>query len=124
MTESTPANAPIVDENRLIAERRAKLHALREQGNAYPNDFRPDAFAGQLQDEFADKEQWPAEAIEVAARRVRVAGRMLAKRVMGKAAFTQIQDQSGRIQLFLQQGALGEVYEAFKGFDVGDIVAA
>lgn len=121
MTEPT---TPIVDENRLIAERRAKLHALRAQGNAYPNDFRPDAFAGQLQDEFADKDEWPAERIEAAARRVRVAGRMLAKRVMGKAAFTQIQDQSGRIQLFLQQSTLGDVYEAFKGFDVGDIVGA
>jgi lysyl-tRNA synthetase class 2 len=121
MTEST---TPIADENRLIAERRAKLHALRDQGNAYPNDFHPDAFAGRLQDEFADKERWTAEAIDAAARRVRVAGRMLAKRIMGKAAFTQIQDQSGRIQLFLQQSTLGDVYEAFKGFDVGDIVGA
>ena len=122
MTE--PNASPTVDENRLIAERRAKLHALRDHGNAYPNDFHPDAFAGQLQDEFADKDQWPAEAIETTARRVRVAGRMLAKRIMGKAAFTQIQDQSGRIQLFLQQSTLGDSYEAFKGFDVGDIVAA
>lgn len=122
MTE--PNATPVVDENRLIAERRAKLHALRAQGNAYPNDFHPDAFAGRLQDEFADKEQWPAESIEAAARRVRVAGRMLAKRVMGKAAFTQIQDQSGRIQLFLQQSTLGDAYKAFKSFDVGDIVAA
>ncbi|HRG14990.1 MAG TPA: lysine--tRNA ligase [Pseudomonadota bacterium] len=122
MTE--PNATPIVDENRLIAERRAKLHALRDHGNAYPNDFHPDAFAGRLQDEFADKEQWPAETIEAAARRVRVAGRMLAKRIMGKAAFTQIQDQSGRIQLFLQQSTLGDAYEAFKSFDVGDIVAA
>ena len=121
MTEST---TPIADENRLIAERRAKLHALRERGNAYPNDFHPDALAGRLQDEFADKERWTAEAIDAAARRVRVAGRMLAKRIMGKAAFTQIQDQSGRIQLFLQQGTLGDIYEAFKGFDVGDIVGA
>jgi lysyl-tRNA synthetase class 2 len=121
MTEST---TPIADENRLIAERRAKLHALRERGNAYPNDFHPDALAGRLQDEFADKERWTAEAIDAAARRVRVAGRMLAKRIMGKAAFTQIQDQSGRIQLFLQQSTLGDIYEAFKGFDVGDIVGA
>ena len=99
MTDPT-ATAPI-DENRLIAERRAKLHALRDQGNAYPNDFHPDAFAGALQDEFNDKDRWTAEAIDASTRRVRVAGRMLAKRLMGKAAFTQIQDQSGRIQLFL-----------------------
>ena len=121
MTDTT---TPVVDENRLIAERRAKLHELRTHGNAYPNDFHPDAFAGQLQVDYADKEQWSAEAIDGRARRVRVAGRMLAKRIMGKAAFTQIQDQSGRIQLFLQQSTLGEGYEAFKGFDVGDIVGA
>ena len=123
MTDPT-ATAPSVDENRLIAERRAKLHALRECGNAYPNDFRPDAFAGALQEEFSDKDRWSAEAIDASVRRVRVAGRMLAKRLMGKAAFTQIQDQSGRIQLFLQQSTLGDAYEAFKGFDVGDIIAA
>ncbi|MBK6436575.1 MAG: lysine--tRNA ligase [Rhodanobacteraceae bacterium] len=123
MTDPT-ATATSVDENRLIAERRAKLHALRECGNAYPNDFRPDAFAGALQEEFSDKDRWSAEAIDASVRRVRVAGRMLAKRLMGKAAFTQIQDQSGRIQLFLQQSTLGDAYEAFKGFDVGDIIAA
>jgi lysyl-tRNA synthetase class 2 len=109
------------DENKLIAERREKLRSLRAQGNAFPNDFRPDAFAGDLQAEFEGQD---AATVEAAARRVRVAGRLLAKRVMGKASFVQIQDMSGRIQLFLQESALGESYEAFKSWDVGDIVAA
>ncbi|TDR37397.1 lysyl-tRNA synthetase class II [Tahibacter aquaticus] len=119
------AGTPAVDENKLIAERREKLKALRAAGIAYPNDFVPDAFAGDLQGEFADKEQWTAEALEALQRRVRVAGRLLAKRQMGKASFAQIQDMSARLQLFLQQGALGEeTYAAFKGWDVGDILAA
>jgi lysyl-tRNA synthetase class 2 len=112
------------DENRLIAERREKLRALRAQGVAFPNDFKVDAFAGDLQTEFADKDRWSAEALEASRRHVSVAGRLLAKRVMGKASFVQIQDASGRLQLFLQQSALGETYEAFKGWDIGDIVGA
>jgi len=122
MTEQTPAPQLPVDENSLIAERRAKLGALRGQGIAYPNDFRRAEFAGDLQAEFADAEQWTAEVLEAQSRTVRLAGRLMAKRVMGKASFGQIQDESGRIQLFLQANHLGEVYEAFKGWDVGDIV--
>ncbi|NCT66032.1 MAG: lysine--tRNA ligase [Rhodanobacteraceae bacterium] len=113
------------DENKLIAERREKLRGLRAQGVAYPNDFRVDAFAGDLQAEYADAERWSAEAIEAAARRVVVAGRIMLKRVQGKVSFAQMQDRSGRIQLFIHQGTVGaEVYEAFKGWDVGDIVGA
>ena len=116
--------SPPVDENHLIAERRAKLAALRERGGAFPNDFRRGDFAGDLQGEYADAEQWTGEALEAAGRSVAIAGRILAKRVMGKAAFATIQDMSGRIQLFLQANVLGEAYEAFKGWDIGDIVAA
>jgi len=123
MTEQTPAPQTPVDENSLIAERRAKLGALRGQGIAYPNDFRREQFAGDLQAEYADAERWTAEALEAEPRVVRMAGRLMAKRVMGKASFGQIQDESGRIQLFLQANALGEAYEAFKGWDVGDIIA-
>ncbi|MBJ6977816.1 lysine--tRNA ligase [Luteimonas sp. MC1895] len=122
---TTPAQPqPPADENSLIAERRGKLAALRGQGVAFPNDFRRTDHAGDLQAEYADAEAWTAEALEATGHRVAVAGRMLAKRVMGKAAFAQIQDVSGRIQLFLQSNALGEAYDAFKGWDVGDIVAA
>ncbi|TXH24789.1 MAG: lysine--tRNA ligase [Elusimicrobia bacterium] len=112
------------DENKLIAERREKLRGLREGGIAYPNDFRIDAFAGDLQAEFADAQTWNAEAIAAQKRRVRVAGRMLARRIMGKASFAQIQDMSGQIQLFLQGTSLGDCYDAFKGWDIGDIVGA
>ncbi|MDH5821432.1 lysine--tRNA ligase [Luteimonas sp. RD2P54] len=110
------------DENALVAERRGKLRALRAQGVAFPNDFRRSDEAGALQAEYADAERWSGEALEANGRRVALAGRLLAKRVMGKAAFAQIQDAGGRIQLFLQSSALGERYEAFKGWDVGDIV--
>ncbi|MCE3002461.1 MAG: lysine--tRNA ligase [Xanthomonadaceae bacterium] len=136
MTEphGADAGAPI-DPNRLVAERRAKLAALRASGIAYPNDFVPDAFAADLQHEFADKERWTTEALEASGRRVRLAGRMLGKRVMGKASFAHLQDGSdarpgapaevpSRIQLFVQQAGVGDAYEAFKGWDVGDIVAA
>ncbi len=120
MTEQIPTT----DENALIAERRAKLAALRGQGIAFPNDFRRSEHAGDLQDEYADAQAWTGEALEASGRRVAIAGRLLAKRVMGKAAFAQIQDVTGRIQLFLQSNALGDAYDAFKSWDVGDIVAA
>ena len=122
MSETEPANpAAPQDENRLIAERREKLRALRELGLAFPNDFHPDAFAGDLQREFAGKD---AAAVEAAARRVRVAGRVMLKRGQGKVSFIQIQDMSGRVQLFVQANALGETYEALKTWDIGDIVGA
>ena len=119
-----PSQTPAADENSLIAERRAKLAALRESGAiAFPNDFVRADYAGDLQAEFADKDAWTAEKLEALDRRVAVAGRLVAKRVMGKASFAHVQDMSGRIQLYLQGSDLGEAYEAFKGWDVGDIVA-
>ena len=110
------------DENQLIAERRSKLRAIRDHGIAFPNDFRRGDYAGDLQAEYADKEQWTAEALESTGREVRIAGRMLAKRVMGKASFAQLQDMTGRIQLYLQGSELGDSYDAFKSWDIGDIV--
>jgi lysyl-tRNA synthetase, class II len=121
-TLPTDENKP--DVNRLVAERREKLKALRGQGIAFPNDFKVDSFAGDLQDEFADKDTHTAETIEAAARRVKMAGRIVLKRVQGKVSFVQLQDFSGRIQLFIHQGTVGQTYEAFKGWDVGDIVGA
>ena len=110
------------NENHLIAERRAKLAALRAQGlPAYPNDFRRDALAADLLATYAERDSQWLEANPV---RVRVGGRMMFKRVMGKASFAKLADRSGAIQLFLQEDALGAVYEAFKDYDVGDILGA
>ncbi len=117
-------HAPAQDENKLIAERREKLKALRRQGIAFPNDFKVDSFAGDLQAEFADKETHTAEAIASIPRRVSIAGRMMLKRGQGKVSFVHVQDHTGRIQLFIHQGTLGETYDAFKGWDIGDIVGA
>ena len=116
-----PASSPVADENKLIAERREKLRDVRDHGVAFPNDFRPDAFAGDLQ---IETDGIDAATLATQARRVRVAGRLLGKRVMGKASFARVQDMTGSIQLFLQAGALDEAYDAFKGWDIGDIVGA
>lgn len=121
MTDANAA-API-DENQLIAERRGKLKALREQGVAFPNDFRRAHYAGDLQDEFADKEKWTTEALDASGRVIQMAGRMVLKRDMGKASFAQIQDMTGRMQLYLQASTLESSYEAFKSWDIGDIIA-
>jgi lysyl-tRNA synthetase class 2 len=116
--DKNPPDGPD-EENRLIAERRAKLEQLRRDGNAFPNDFRRNALAAELHAGFGDRTpQW----LEANPARVSVGGRMLFKRVMGKASFAKIADRTGQIQLFLQQEALGEGYEAFKSWDVGDII--
>jgi lysyl-tRNA synthetase, class II len=109
------------DENHLIAERRAKLAKMRERGIAFPNDFRRNALAGDLLTAYGGKS---TEALDADPVRVSVAGRMRAKRVMGKASFAKLEDSSGAIQIFLQQSALGEIYDEFKGWDVGDVVGA
>jgi lysyl-tRNA synthetase class 2 len=107
------------DENHLIAERRAKLARLRERGIAFPNDFRRDALAGDILTAYGAKS---GEALDAAAVRVRVAGRMRTKHVMKKSSFAKIEDSSGLIQIFLQPSALGEVYDEFKHWDVGDVI--
>jgi lysyl-tRNA synthetase class 2 len=109
------------EENHLIGERRAKLASLRAQGIAYPNDFRRDALAADLLAAYAERDNTWLEANPVT---VRVGGRMMFKRVMGKASFAKIADRSGAIQLFLQEDTLGASYEEFKGYDVGDILGA
>jgi len=112
----------VEDENKLIAQRRAKLAGLRERGAAFPNDYRRTALAGELHAAFDERSAEWLEANPVA---VSVGGRMLLKRVMGKASFAQIADRTGQVQLFMKQDALGvEAYEEFKTWDVGDIVGA
>jgi lysyl-tRNA synthetase, class II len=124
---TTPQAAPAADENQLIAERREKLKTLREaqkagKGVAFPNDFKPDSKAADLHAAHGAKEAEPLQAEGV---RVRVAGRMMLKRVMGKASFATLQDASGRIQVYVTRDAIGEeAYAAFKHWDLGDIVGA
>jgi len=110
------------DENQLIKLRREKLAAIREQGVAFPNDFKQENDAAALQAAFDDKDKaW----LEENPHKVRVAGRIMLKRVMGKASFITISDSTGRLQLYVQKGMLGdELYDAFKGWDIGDIVGA
>jgi lysyl-tRNA synthetase class 2 len=115
-------SAPAVDEGRIIAERRGKLAALRTAGNAYPNDFRRDALAADLHAAYGARDN--AE-LEPATIRVAVAGRMMLKRVMGRACFATLQDMSGRIQLYVTLDGVGAAaLEAFKHWDLGDIVGA
>ena len=119
-TEQAPAAA--ADENQIIGERRAKLAALRAQGNAFPNDFRRDALAADLHARHGAKTN---EELEPLAITVTVAGRMMLKRVMGKASFATIQDMSGRIQLYVTADAVGaDVHDAFKHWDLGDLLGA
>ncbi|HBR97677.1 MAG TPA: lysine--tRNA ligase [Gammaproteobacteria bacterium] len=109
-----------VDENKLIAQRREKLAQIRDAGNAFPNDFRREHYAADLQQAYGEK---PAEFFTETEIPVTVAGRLMAKRVMGKASFAQVQDMSGRIQVFVQRDRIGtDLYTAFKQFDLGDIV--
>jgi lysyl-tRNA synthetase, class II len=126
--KNTPAPpAPPADENQLIAERREKLKALREaqqqgRGVAFPNDFKPGhraadllAHHGAKTPELLAEEKLPAS----------VAGRMMLKRVMGKASFASVQDSTGRFQIYVTRDDVGEeAYAAFKHWDLGDIVAA
>jgi lysyl-tRNA synthetase, class II len=110
----------IQDENTQISERRAKLAELRKQNKvAFPNTFKRDTLAVFIHDHFADKskEDLSSETHEYA-----LAGRIMLKRVMGKASFITIQDMSGRIQAYLRQDELSDVYESFKHWDLGDIV--
>ncbi len=106
------------DENKLIAERRSKLKKLREQGNAFPNDFRRENYCADLQARYGDKSKEELEELGV---RVSVAGRVM----LNRGAFIVIQDMTGRIQLYVNRKALApEQLESVKGWDLGDIVGA
>ena len=119
------------DDNHVIAERREKLKAIREAakangGAAFPNDFKPEHQAAALHAEFGGFDN---EVLDPKAIRVSIAGRMMLKRVMGKASFATVQDSTGRIQLFISKDNLSSadseaIYDAFKHWDLGDIIAA
>lgn len=120
MTEEN--SAPPADSNQIIEERRAKLAALRADGNAFPNDFRRSDYADVLHGHYdeVNNEDLEARPIEAA-----VAGRMMLKRVMGKASFATLQDMSGQIQIYITNDGVGEAaHEAFKHYDLGDILGA
>ena len=109
-------------ETKLVEERRAKLAVLRETGNAFPNDFRREDFSSDLHRQYGERSN---EMLEATPRLVSVAGRMVLKRVMGKASFATIQDMHGRIQLYITNDVTGaEAHEAFKHYDLGDILGA
>ncbi len=117
----TDNQTPQQDENHLIAERRGKLAAIRERGVAFPNDFVPADRAEPLHKRFGEQDQ---ASLAAAAHPASVAGRMMLKRVMGKASFATLQDSTGRIQIYLDRNSLGEEnYDAFKQWDIGDIIA-
>jgi lysyl-tRNA synthetase, class II len=121
------APAPVADENQLIAERREKLKGLREaqrqgKGVAFPNDFKPGHRAADL---LAHHGARTPEQLEAHPTSASVAGRMMLKRVMGKASFATLQDATGRFQIYVTRDAVGEeAYAAFKQWDLGDIIAA
>ena len=120
--DASPPAAVAADENQVIAERRAKLAALRTLGPAYPNDFRRTHLAAELHALFDGdaREQLEQNPIEVA-----VAGRLMLKRLMGKASFATVQDGSARIQFFISDEDVGAAaHESFRHWDIGDIVGA
>ncbi|MDX1704883.1 lysine--tRNA ligase [Pseudidiomarina sp.] len=112
-----------LDVNEQIAQRKAKLAALREQGVAFPNDFRRDSLAANLHQQYdgVEKEELASQGI-----RVKVAGRMMTRRIMGKASFATLQDMSGQIQIYAARDNLPEGFynQEFKKWDLGDIIGA
>ncbi len=117
---TTETSTPTLDENQIIAERRAKLAAIRGQGVAFPNDFERRDYAGKLATAHGDKTK---EVLEPEAIEVQLAGRMMLKRVMGKASFATLQDMSGRIQVYISNDLTGtESHDAFKHWDLGDFI--
>jgi len=121
MTTESTASVP-QDENQIITERRAKLTALRKEGVAFPNDFERKNLAGELHTAYGEMSHDELASANVS---VAVAGRMMLKRVMGKASFATVQDMNGRIQLFISNGDTGEeAHSAFKHYDLGDILGA
>lgn len=121
-TENTTLVEETMDENEQIANRKQKLDDLRAQGNAYPNTFRRDALSNELHSVHDAKDKETLEQENVV---VKVAGRIMTRRLMGKASFVTIQDMGGRIQLYLRRDDIPEGrYAEFKNWDLGDIVGA
>jgi lysyl-tRNA synthetase, class II len=119
MTEANKPE-PQQDENQIIAERRAKLAKLRAEGGAYPNDFAREDMAAGLLERYGEL---PGQEFESKQVQATIAGRLMLKRVMGKASFGVVQDHSGRLQIYVSDDNTGkESHAAFKHYDIGDIV--
>ena len=119
---TTDQQNPILDENHIIAERREKLAKLREKGVAFPNDFVPTHLAHDLHEHY---DQFTKEQLEEKHIVVQVAGRMMLKRVMGKASFATVQDRSGQIQFYISDNECSaDTHQEFKHWDMGDFIAA
>lgn len=121
MNESqTPQTEPQLDENQIIAIRREKLQNIRQNGIAFPNQFRRNAFAGDLQNQYGAQEKTQLDPQEIP---VKISGRMMLQRAMGKASFATVQDMSGQIQVYVNNQGVGEeAHNAFKHWDLGDII--
>ncbi len=123
MSDNNTPDQPQVDENELIRQRREKLDSWRSAGQAYPNTFKPSDLASDLIEKYLplEKEKLEEMAVEVA-----VAGRLMSRRIMGKASFAHVQDRSDRVQVYVTRDALPEGFynEEFKKWDIGDIVGA
>ena len=120
MSDNTELKNPIAEENEQIVQRKAKLAEMREAGQAYPNDFRRDSLAMDLH---AAYDQLDTEVLAEKSIQVKVAGRMMTRRLMGKASFVHLQDMSGRVQLYITRDNLPEgIYQQFKSWDLGDIL--
>ena len=123
MSEQNQTEAPQVELSEILAQRLSKLDAMREKGQAFPNDFRRENISDELHKLYEDKSKEELEALAV---EVSIAGRMLTRRVMGKASFATIQDMGGRIQVYVSRDNLQEGFynTEFKKWDLGDIVGA
>lgn len=127
MSEQMPNNEPQEDIQAEIqgevAQRKAKLQALRERGNAFPNDFRRDALSKDLHEKYGQEDN---DTLQAQGIRVKIAGRMMTRRIMGKASFATLQDMGGQIQIYVARDNLAEgLYnEEFKKWDLGDILGA
>ncbi len=123
MSDTEPkTDADVIDTNQIIEERRDKLTSLRETGNPFPNDFNREHLAQELHEKYGALTK---EDLENQTETATVAGRIMLKRVMGKASFATIQDMSGQVQLYINNEGVGEEeHSRFKHWDLGDIVGA
>src|SRR3990167_3247546 len=121
MSDHDQKNETILDTNDLILQRSQKLAKWREEGNAYPTHFRRDALANDILQQYGSKTESELTTHPIT---VAVAGRIMTRRIMGKASFIHLQDMSGRIQLYIREDTNPSLYEAFKQWDLGDIIGA